>query len=271
MARTRVFDGAHLRATLIDLEVAPGKPSDRLMVTLDFRRVGKNDFDPPPRSSNFARKGFAQLSIQTRANDWFVNADTYALEAALPEIVARFGEVRLLGYSMGGYGAFRFADALGAASVVAISPQVSIDPQVVPFDLRYREDAAGFDPAVGDLAQAARSDLPGLIVLDPFVRADLRHARMLQRLFPQVELARLNFGGHPAIRPLREAGRAWTIHKAAAEADSVDGTIQAAHRGIRRQSRRYWQGLASKAEARRPALAATARRNAARLQAKGGQ
>lgn len=266
----RVFDGAHLRATLIGLPDPAGKPS-RLMVTFDYRRQDRNDFAPPPRSSNFARKGFAQLSIQTRANDWFVNPDTYALEAALPEIVTGFGEVRALGYSMGGYGAFRFAEALGAASVVAVSPQVSIDPAVVPFDRRYRADAAGFDPVAGDLAQVGRDDLPGLIVLDPFVKADLRHARMLQELFPQVALARLNFGGHPAIRPLREAGKAWAIHKAATEAMPPRPPVQAAHRAIRAQSARYWLGLAARAGGRRPGLAATARARAADLGAKPGQ
>lgn len=275
MTEQIVFQGDHLQATLVHLTTPNGVLSDRLMVTFDFRKVGKSDFAPPITSSNFARAGFSQLSIRTRFNDWFINAETYALEAALPGIVAGFAEVRTLGYSMGGYGAFRFSEALGAKSVTAVSPQVSLDPALVPFDKRYATEAAGFDPAIGNLDQVARDDLRGMILLDPFIAADLRHAQMLQRLFPAVGLARMGFGGHPATRLLREAGKSWAIAKLAGLDAPNRGQILHHHRAARRQSTLYWTRLATKAVRRRPVLAATAQDIAAGLAAglaaKGGQ
>jgi pimeloyl-ACP methyl ester carboxylesterase len=264
MSATRVFDGEHLRATLL-----PGE-RDHLVVTLDYRRTGKSDFTPDIHSSTFARKGYAQLSIKTRTNDWFVNADTTALEAGLADIAARYGKVTLLGYSMGGYGALRFARALGAASAVIISPQVSIAPDVVPFDPRYRAEGRRFDKVTGDLTPHAMPGLSGLIVIDPFVAADLRHARMIRALFPGLSFVRLGFGGHPAIRVLRGAGKAWTIHREAVM-DSPKGTFMCReHRAGRRASAGYWTRLAARTLTQRPALAAYAQAMADTLTPKSG-
>ena len=259
MIPERIFDGAHLRATLL-----PGQ-RDQLVVTFDYRLAGKSDFTADTHSSTFARKGFAQLSIKSRANDWFVNPDTAALEAVLAPLAARYARVTLLGYSMGGYGALRFAKALGAASAVLISPQVSIAAALVPFDRRYRAEGRLFDADLGDLGPCAMPNLTGLVVIDPFVAADLRHAGMIRALFPALSLVRLGFGGHPAIRVLRGAGKAWTIHREAVSDTPTRRLICAEHRAGRAVSAGYWTRLAARAMHRRPALAAHAHHMAATL------
>lgn len=226
-----IFDGAHLRAVL-----HPAR-SALLMVTFDYRMNDKADFSADAHSTTFARMGHAQLCIKTRSNDWFINPDTAALQSALPAVAARFDRVQMLGFSMGGYGALRFAAALGARSVVAVSPQVSIDPAVVPFETRYI--AAGFDKVLGELALHPKPDLAGLLVVDPFAANDLRHARMIQTLFPQLALVRLNFGGHPAFQVVREVDKSWTLHHAAMARNPDPKLILAAHRAGRRGSQGY--------------------------------
>jgi pimeloyl-ACP methyl ester carboxylesterase len=260
-APVTVFDGQMLRASLFAGDRA------QLMVTLDYRKTGKADFSPPHHSTSFARMRYAQLSIKTRRNDWFINPETEALEQALVQVAAGYDRVHILGYSMGGYGAFRFARAMGAASVVAISPQVSIHPGVVPFDRRYRAEGRGFDPVLGDLATRADPALQGLLIFDPFVATDLRHAQMLQDLFPRLRLVRLGFGGHPAIRVLREAAKSWTLHREASALKPTPQLILHGHRAGRRQSAGYWARLAKHAERRHPAVAAYAR---AQVMALGG-
>jgi len=259
LAPERLFDGRHLRASLID----PG--ADRLIVTFDFRRTARDGFSAAAHSTGFARQGMGQLMVQTAANDWFINPDTTALEQALAGLAGRFGRVQLLGYSMGGFGALRFARVLRADTAVIVSPQVSIAPQVVPFDRRYRAEGARFDPVLGDLRQHAWPGLRGLILADPFVAADRRHVTMIQSLFPGLALARLNFGGHPAIRVLRGGRAAWWVQRAAASADPAPGPILTAHRAARAGSAGYWQRLARQAAGRRPALAAHALARAAVL------
>jgi hypothetical protein len=107
MTPERVFDGDLLRAVLIR-----GR-SERLVVTFDYRRDGREGFSADTHSTSFARQGFSQLAIKTRANDWFVNAETPALEAAVERVARTHARVQALGFSMGGYGALRFARALG--------------------------------------------------------------------------------------------------------------------------------------------------------------
>lgn len=248
-AQDMIFDGAHLRATL--------QPGDRrqLIVTFDYRMDGKNDFTPAAHSTTFARQGLAQLSIKTRCNDWFINPDTAALEVVLTRFAAGYDRVHMLGYSMGGYGALRFAGALRASSLVAISPQVSIHPSQARWERRYAAEAPGFDPVMGDLARHPAPELAGLILLDPFNRADLRHGRAIAGLFAGMRLVRLGFGGHPASQVIRGSGKRWVIDRATVQPHAPPDLIQRTHREGRRSAPGYWQRLARFCAHRRPALA----------------
>lgn len=261
-----VFQGDHLRATWF----AGTRP--QLMVTFDYRRTGRTEFSAANHSSGYARQGYGQLSIQSRRNDWFINPDTVALEQTLAAIAARYDRVQALGYSMGGYGALRFARALRLEKAVLVSPQATIAPEAVPFDLRYRAEGRLFDAELGDLAPRALPGLDGFLVIDPFVIADRLHAAMILALFPRLRMLRLNFGGHPAIRVLRSCNKAWLVQREAALADpkSRGEAILRAHRAARRGSAGYWQRLARRAALRHPALSATAAGRAAGLVPVGG-
>ena len=249
-----VFDGARLRAVLIR-----GR-SERMVVTFDYRKDGRDGFSADTHSTSFARQGFSQLAIKTRANDWFVNEETSALEEALAR-VAR-GRVQALGFSMGGFGALRFARALGLAQAVVVSPQVS--PHA-PWDARYRAEAQGWDEGLGNLGVRAMPGLSGLLVFDPFVAEDLHHARAIRALFPGLQPVRLGFGGHPAIRTLRGAGGMRIVQEEAGARKARAQPIRDAHRAARAGSRGWWLRLAMRAEAGHPGLAGRARDRAEAL------
>ncbi|MBZ0129251.1 MAG: alpha/beta hydrolase [Rhodobacteraceae bacterium] len=200
-----LFAGDHLRAVSFGA-------ARRAILTFDHREPGKAAFGPPRAVRRFLDQGWAVLRIMTRVNDWFINPDTEAMEAALAAHLAGFDEVRAIGFSMGGYGAFRFASALGITRVVAISPQVSISPEVVPWDTRFHDEAGEFDPALGDLAARPMPGLGGVIVTDPFHRHDLRNALEIAALFRNVRILRLGLAGHPAARPLMQTGRGHLVH-----------------------------------------------------------
>lgn len=260
-----IFAGDHLRAHLMV------GTRDRLIVTFDYRQTSRAGFNALRHSSTFARGGFWQLNIQSRRNDWFINADTKALESALTGLRGRFGRVNLLGYSMGGYGALRFAKALGADQAVLVSPQFSIAPEVVPFEDRYLAEAQGFDAALGDLRQVSMPGLRGLLLVDPFFSIDMSHVRLIAVAFPGIGLARLSFAGHPATRVLRGAAKVWTLHREATSAHGPDRRlICTEHRAARRTSTDYWNSLATYAAVRRPALSAFARSQALTLTASEG-
>jgi pimeloyl-ACP methyl ester carboxylesterase len=260
MTDETIFAGDHLRAHLM------AGTRDRLIVTFDYRQASRAGFNALRHSSTFARGGFWQLNIQSRRNDWFINADTTALEHALTALRGRFGRVNLMGYSMGGYGALRFARALNADQAILVSPQFSIAPEVVPFEDRYPAEAQDFDATLGDLRRVATSALKGLILVDPFCAIDIAHARLTTHTFPGIGLARLSFAGHPATRVLRGAAKVWTLHREATAANGPDRRlICTEHRAARRTSHDYWTNLADYAAANRPDLSAFARSQALAL------
>ena len=263
LAATTIFDGDHLRA----MHCARGH--DRLIVTFDFRTPGKSGFSPANPSSRFDAAGFDQIMLRTARNDWFVNADTARCETALARAARGYAAVHTLGWSMGGYGALRFARALGASRITVVSPQVSVHPDIVPFDRRYRAEAAGFDRRAGDLAIRATPDATGAVLYDPMIRGDRLNAAMIGALFPGLARIALPFGGHPATGTLRDGGRAWVVQKCALAGATDAPAIRRAHRAARRASAGYWTRLARRAGPRRPALAERALDHAERLDAQG--
>lgn len=254
-----VFDGGRLKATVF-------RPRRKKLFVSFRQRVGApGSFDEPGPVMGFVTRSFAHLHIQSRENDWFINDETAALEAALSRFVERYDEVAAMGFSMGGYGALRFARALRIDRLLAISPQVSIDPEVVPFDRRYREEADGWDGALGTL-EGRGTQMRGAVLVDPFKRMDVEHGRMICALFPRLTLVMLPCGGHPATRVIRQGGRFDWLKTDLAEGLADPREIGRVHRDVRRRSESYWlhlaeiaryrgrEGLAQRAEAEAEAL-----------------
>ena len=248
-AADRLLDGRFLRAHLVNGHLP------RLIATFDFRTPHRQGFTPVRASREFAKRGWAQLHVTSRRNDWFISPDTVLLEHCLADISRQFAYIHALGFLMGGYGALRFAAAMQARRVVIVSPQFSIHPDVTPNDTRFHQHAGGFDRALGDLTPHANAGLNGVMVVDPFLAADWRHARCITALFPALRAVRLGFGGHPAATLLRGAGHAGLIRRAALDPDADLGEVNRADCAAKRQNPEYWQRLGAFSGAQHPHLA----------------
>ncbi|MBK0326512.1 alpha/beta hydrolase [Rhodobacteraceae bacterium F11138] len=262
MTPHRVFDGHLLRATLFNPDGA------RLFVSFRQRVADAGDFTEPTPVAAFADHGHAHLHLQSRWNDWYINAETEALETTLRALSSRYRAVRAMGFSMGGYAALRFAAALRLGQVVLVSPQVSIHPAAVPWDGRYADCAGVFDPDLGCLARRAGPELAGVLAYDPFRWRDRRNAREISALFPGLELCALAGGGHPATQIIRLGGSFGRIQIRLRQ-DRLDRRwVVQEHRKLRSDSAVYWSRLSKYANTRRrPALADTAGRVADLLKA----
>lgn len=264
MKPERLFDGDLIRASVFN----PGQP--RLFVSFRQRLDQPGDFADPRPVRTFTGKGMTHLHLQARWNDWYVNVETEALEAVLSRFAQAFDHACAMGFSMGGYAAFRFAAALRLKQVIAVSPQYSIAPEHVPFDRRYRNCAAGFDPDLGDLARRG-TELAGVILADPFRPLDLRNARLIQAAFPALRIARLAAGGHPATGVLGEGGKFGKLQAQLTKPSVPLRRVLMLHRNARRQSVKYWRHLENRArKTGHMALAEEALRRAAHLQASAG-
>ncbi|MGL4238121.1 alpha/beta fold hydrolase [Tabrizicola sp.] len=231
-----VFDGDLLRARLW----WPDRPTTALYVTFRQWVPDPGSFSDPGRVQRALTAGLAHLHIQTRWNDWFLNPETPALEAALREVRHRFLTARALGFSMGGYAALRFSQALRLNQVLLVSPQVSLDPRLVPEEDRYPE-AAQFDPVAGDLARHARPDLIGVVVFDPFYRLDHLQARRIAALLPGIRFAKLPFGGHPGTSAIGDAKGFRALQRLSLGGQLKAEDVVQLHRSLRAGSTRYWR------------------------------
>lgn len=260
MEALRVFDGDRLRADLFAPE------GERLYVTFRQRIDAPGAFDPPRPARTFIEAGLAHLHCQSRWNDWYVNGETAAFEAALAAVAAPRIRAIAMGFSMGGYAALRFARALRLDRVVLVSPQVSIHPEAVPWDRRFRRFAGEFDSVAGDLGRVAAPDLDGLVLADPFRPEDMWNAGAIRTLFPRLALARMAGAGHPASRILRAGGRFGALQRALLAERPDPGRVIRLHRESRRGTALYWRELSAVAAARgRPELSARAGAEAERL------
>lgn len=252
MARTeeRIFDGGHIRASLFN----PDAP--RLIVTFRQRVNDPGTFSDAQPVRSFISRDHAHLHLQSLRNDWYINPDTLALADVLRALTARYRRVSAIGFSMGGYAALRFSRPLRLRQLIAVSPQFTISPRVLPGDARYRDCAGGFDDALGSLGATARRSLEGVILCDPFKRLDLVNAEMIQTVFPNLHICRLGGGGHPASRVLRQGGHFGDLQKLLLSGDVNPARIIGLHRSSRRESEHYWSHIVRvAARNKRPELA----------------
>jgi tetratricopeptide (TPR) repeat protein len=134
------------------------------------------------------------------------------------------------GSSMGGYAAIRFASAIGAQAVLALSPQYSVDPRVIRSEDRWIEDQRRIEflPEV-----ERRIEYAGRIVIayDPESTLDRLHA---ERIAAEVAIdpLPLPFAGHPAGTYLLETGllRPLVRQTLSGELDSAAFTREAKRR-----------------------------------------
>ena len=188
--------------------------------------------------------------ILHRRNRWFQHPELGTALAALQPHLAGYRKVIVYGSSMGGFGALAYGGLLGAHVGLALSPQYSVDPNVAPFEHRWRDDVA----RIRFLRPDRGPSLPRqYIAFDPADRADARHAAMFADRSPTI-LIPARHGGHPVGGFLNDTGvlRSLIERLATIEDDPGLGPEMVARlRAGRRSSGQYLFALAKRIPARR--------------------
>lgn len=214
----------------------PEGEGDTLIVTFTNRHwAGKGESDFWGHKF-LSKRGFPALGIMGAAADWFPETETRALIEAVRATGALDGYRRIVtyGYSMGGYGAVKYASQLGAAASLSMSPQVSIDPKdVSAFDRRYRlHYAETLHPRMkvqpGDAAPV------NYAVYDPRFAPDRRHVELLAEVAPVVPI-NAACSQHSSAMLLTESGAAEDLLRLVLD---EEGDKQRRARAIVRRARR---------------------------------
>lgn len=180
--------------------------------------------------------GHSVLGVQSHAKDWFRQPTAPALLRGLEErgFFRRFRRVVLTGASMGGFAALNFAPLIPEARVLAFSPQSTMNKGIAPFEQRFpyavkRSNWEGM-PFL-DAAAAVPYIRHAVVVYDPFVSEDRAHAARLAG--PNVQLLRVPFGTHEAIRVVLKSGTFPLLIDRLVEADEIGPAFWAAYRARR--------------------------------------
>jgi tetratricopeptide (TPR) repeat protein len=195
-------------------------PSETLSVTeilyrspaLEVRRVAAGDgrrqvvtFDSYHEPHGLDRPGFGEafflsegvtaIHVLSHANDWFQTSEIRDIIQIIRTESAAAERLLAYGSSMGGYGALRFAGAIGAHAALALSPQYSLDPRKVPFETRWSADQRRIrfrEEIDGTIVAGPRM----ILAYDPGIEADRRHAELVAAAIP-AELLPFPRAGHP--------------------------------------------------------------------------
>ena len=152
----------------------------------------------------FASRGVNAIHVLSRDNDWYLLPDIELALDAAAKATASFDRVLAYGSSMGAYAAIRLGGLAGASTAIALSPQFSIDPRLVPFENRWDPDARRLDYEI-----ERRLALKGFVAsadvfYDPADR-DARHVELYRDRL-EVRDVRLPDCGHPVTGFLAEVG-----------------------------------------------------------------
>lgn len=154
--------------------------SDVLCVTFDNLDIAMNKrTDRRPWGFGFIEKqGWSMLGAM--ANGWTWYRDPWVIDQfdALKQsgFFRQFRQVIFYGASMGGYAALVFSAACPGATVIAFSPQSTLDKTLVPWETRY-VSAWGYDYSgpYGDAATTLHSARSISLFYDPYSELDKGH------------------------------------------------------------------------------------------------
>jgi hypothetical protein len=165
----------------------------------DIRTLERSGFG----EAFFDHAGIDAVHVLSRDNDWYHYPEMIEAMGCVAAAGQGYQRVVAYGSSMGAYAAIRFGGLAGAHVILALSPQYSIDPAVVPWERRWRESGRQFNGR-WEQTLAFPSVDEAYVVYDP-ENNDNKHVSLLAEKF-RFEPIAIAFGGHPISGMLAEVG-----------------------------------------------------------------
>lgn len=179
-----------------------------LFVSFDnLSQVGIDQIDREAWGYEFARKSnWSQLGIFAFRANWFRNDILFDYLRHLRDggFFARYQSVTFTGTSMGAYAACAFSSLVPGSQVIAFSPQSTLSPALVPWEMRFPTGrAANWQGDFADAAVEAASAERVFLIYDPLEAADAAHADRFSG--ENITFLRTPLAGHKTALRLRQA------------------------------------------------------------------
>lgn len=183
------------------VDFAPGSTSPDILV-VTFEGAGEPPHRPDGAREPFGAKfylgeGYSLLGFKPINVTWYRTRDVinyfYFLKAT--GFFDRFSKVVFTGGSMGGYASLAFSTLVPGAVVIALQPQSTLSPALVPWDNRWPVGSAqDWSADFIDGADCTKTAHEVIVVYDPFLPKD---ALQVTRMGPDhVNPVRIPFVGH---------------------------------------------------------------------------
>ncbi|GAA0309737.1 phosphoadenosine phosphosulfate reductase [Rhodovulum strictum] len=220
---------------------------DTLVVTFEnLDHVLDHAADRLPWGFGFVRaQGWSILGLMAHGWTWYRDAAVLDFFDRLRDdgFFDDFRRVVFYGASMGGYAAAAFSAACPGATVIAISPQATLDRETTPWETRYsrawgRDFRGRYGFAPDGLRAAGRVHL----LYDPMAPLDRAHAALFDR--PGVTLLRCPMMGHRIASAMQGMGILKPVIEAAIDGRLDPGEFHALLRKRRDLPRYYKEMLA---------------------------
>ncbi len=158
---------------------------DQLVVSFDnLSQAGNEAYQREPWAQKFCEdRAFSHLGIYAQTPTWFRNADLIdQLEKLRDDGFFRgFQKVAFVGTSMGAFGALTFSSLAPGCTVVAFSPQTTLDEAEVPWENRFGKGrAADWSLPYSDAALETGTASKIYLIYDQFHEGDRKHVDRLQ-------------------------------------------------------------------------------------------
>lgn len=149
----------------------------QLVVSFDnLSQAGNDAYAREPWAQKFcADRNFSHLGIYAQTPTWFRDADLIAYLEGLRDqgFFKAFKSVAFVGTSMGAFGALTFSSLAPGATVVAFSPQSTLNADLVPWETRFGKGrAADWSLPYSDASMHLSSAKKAYLIYDPFHAAD---------------------------------------------------------------------------------------------------
>ncbi len=185
-----------------------------------------------PRTMRLAaERGWSHLSLFSKSDTWFRDPRVYGYFDRLVDegFLEDFERVIFFGIGPGGYAAAAFSVAAPGATVIAIAPQATLDPDVAEWDDRFVAlrrtsftDRYGYAP---DMIEAADRVF---VIYDPLVELDAMHAALFRA--PNVHRVRFRHAGPGIGREIMSMNALEPVFDAAGAGDLTARDIHLALR-----------------------------------------
>lgn len=197
----------------------------QLLVTFDnLHNVGDPRINRTLWAEKFAAdQGWSFLGVFAQAPVWYRDSELIEMFEDLREngFFASFDNVAFAGTSMGAFAALSFSSCAPGSTVLAFSPQSTLDETLVPWETRFAKGrAADWSLAFSDAANEIATARDVQLYYDPFFEPDRKQVERLQG--ENVRHFKCFCFGHKSALVLNRMGHLKTVMKS-----GIEGTLAA--------------------------------------------